>query len=47
MTGALLFAALPGAMAAMGTDSSLWMDEVYSGGAMVVLAGVLAFVKRS
>lgn len=47
MTGAVLFAALPGAMAALGTDSSLWMDEVYSGGAMVVLAGVLAFVKRS
>ena len=47
MTGAVLFAALPGAMAALGTDSSLWMDEVYSGGAMIVLAGLLAFVKRS
>lgn len=47
MAGAILFAALPGAMAALGTDSSLWMDEVYSGGVMVVLAGALAFVKRS
>lgn len=47
MTGAVLFAALPGAMAALGTDSSLWMDEVYSGGVMVVLAGALAFVKRT
>ena len=45
--GAILFAALPGAMAAMGTDSSLWMDEVISGGVMLVLAGALAFVKRS
>lgn len=46
MIGAILFAALPGAMAAMGTDSSLWMDEVVSGGVMLVLAGALAFVKR-
>jgi len=46
VTGAILFAALPGAMAAMGTDSSLWMDEVVSGSAMVALAGALAFVKR-
>jgi len=47
MTGAVLFAALPGAMAALGTDSSLWMDEVYSGAAIIVLAGGLAFFKRS
>lgn len=46
ITGAVLFAALPGAMAAMGADPSLWMDEVYSAAAMIVLAGALAFIRR-
>ncbi len=47
MTGAVLFAALGGALAAMGTDSSLWMDEVISGTAMIALAGALVFMQRS
>ncbi|MFN7165320.1 MAG: hypothetical protein ACK4P2_10935 [Hyphomonas sp.] len=47
MTGAVLFAALGGALAAMGTDSSLWMDEVISGIVMIALAGALVFMKRS
>lgn len=45
--GAVLFAALGGAMVAMGTDSSMWMDEVVSGGILIVLAGALLFLKRS
>ena len=44
--GALLFAALGGAMVAMGTDSSMWMDEVVSGGILIILAGALLFLKR-
>ena len=47
MAGAILFAALPGVMAAMGTSSSLWMPDALPAAALVVLAGVLAFVKRS
>lgn len=47
MIGAILFAALGGAMAAMGTDSSLWMDEAISGGVLIALALVLGFIKRS
>jgi len=46
MIGAILFAALAGVMAAMGTDQSLWMDEAISGGVLIALALVLAFVKR-
>ncbi len=46
MTGAILFAALGGTLAAMGTDSSLWMDEVICGAVMIALASVVAYVKR-
>jgi hypothetical protein len=47
MTGAIMFAALGGAMAAMGTDSSLWGDEAISGVVMLALAGALVFLKRT
>ncbi|MFN3912585.1 hypothetical protein [Hyphomonas sp.] len=47
MTGAILFAALGGLMAGMGSDSSLWMDELIFGAILIALAGVLAFVKRA
>ncbi|MBK8197540.1 MAG: hypothetical protein IPK75_04150 [Acidobacteria bacterium] len=47
MIGAILFAALAGAMAGMGTAARMWMDEAIAGGLMIVLAGGLAFVKRS
>lgn len=47
MIGAILFAALAGVMAAMGTASRLWMDEAISGGILIVLALGLAFVKRA
>jgi hypothetical protein len=47
MTGAVLFAALAGVMAGMGSDSSLWMDEAVSGGILIALAGVLVAVRRS
>jgi len=47
MIGAILFAALAGAMAGLGTDSSLWMDEAISGGVLIALALGLALVKRS
>lgn len=47
MIGAVLFAALGGALAAMGTDQSIWMDEAIAGAILVVLAAVLVVVKRS
>ena len=47
MIGAVLFAALGGALAAMGTDASIWMDEAIAGAILVVLAAVLVVVKRS
>ena len=47
MIGAVLFAALGGALAAMGTDPSIWMDEAIAGAVLVVLAAVLVVVKRS
>jgi len=47
MIGAVLFAALAGAMAAMGTDRSLWRDEAISGSILFLLALVLALTKRS
>jgi hypothetical protein len=46
MTGAVLFAALAGVMAAMGTDQSLWLDEAIFGGILVLLALALALMKR-
>ncbi|MBA3068842.1 MAG: hypothetical protein FP825_10205 [Hyphomonas sp.] len=46
MMGAVLFAALAGVMAGMGSDSSLWMDEAVSGGILIALAGVLVAVRR-
>ncbi len=47
LPGALLFAAMPAILAGMGSASSLWMPDVLPGAALVVLAGALAFVKRS
>jgi hypothetical protein len=47
MIGALLFAALGGALAAMGTDQSIWMDEAIAGAILVVLAALLVVVKSS
>lgn len=46
LIGAILFAALGGLMAGMGSDSSLWMDELVFGGALIGLACVLLFAKR-
>ncbi|MEX1250419.1 MAG: hypothetical protein WEA77_04400 [Hyphomonas sp.] len=46
MLGAILFAALAGVMAGMGTDSSLWMDEAITGALMIALAAMLAIFKR-
>jgi hypothetical protein len=46
MTGAVLFAALGGLMAAMGTDISMWQDEAVTGAVLVVLAGIIVFTKR-
>jgi hypothetical protein len=47
MIGAVLFAALGGAMAAMGTDQSLWRDEAIFGSILFLLALALALMKRS
>lgn len=44
--GAILFAALPGAMAALGADRSIWLDEAVVSLPIVALAGALLFVKR-
>lgn len=44
--GAILFAALPGAMAAMGADRSMWIDEAYFAVPLLGLAAALVFVKR-
>lgn len=45
--GAVLFAAMAGAMAGMGAASRMWMDEAICSGIMLVLAGVVAFTRRS
>lgn len=47
MIGAILFAALAGIMAGMGSDASLWMDEAVTGAIMIALAGVIVALKRS
>lgn len=47
LAGTLLFTFLAGAFIAAGTDSSLWMDEVISAGVLIVLTGVLLFLKRA
>lgn len=46
LLGTLLFAALAAAFILAGTDSSLWMDEVIGAAGMVVLTGVLLFIRR-
>lgn len=46
LTGTLLFAALAAAFILAGTDSSLWMDEVIGAAGMIVLTGVLLFIRR-
>lgn len=45
--GAILFAALPGAMAALGADRSMWIDEAYFAAPLVALAAALVFLKRN
>ena len=47
LVGTLLFAALAAAFILAGTDSSLWMDEVFGAAGMIVLTGVLLFIRRS
>ncbi|WOR14695.1 hypothetical protein RYZ27_13020 [Hyphomonas sp. FCG-A18] len=47
LLGALVFAALGGLMAAMGTDSALWLDEVVYGGVAIALAAVVLALKRA
>jgi hypothetical protein len=47
LVGTLLFAALAAAFILAGTDSSLWMDEVLGAAAMIVLTGILLFIRRS
>lgn len=46
MLGAVLFAALGAAMAAMGTDQSLWFDEAIFGSILILLGLALAVIKR-
>ena len=46
LLGSLLFAALAAAFILAGTDSSLWMDEVIGAAGMIVLTGVLLFIRR-
>jgi hypothetical protein len=38
---------MPGILAAMGSSASLWMPDVLPAAVLLVLAGVLAFMKRS
>lgn len=47
LIGTLLFVALAAAFILAGTDSSLWMDEVIGAAGMIVLTGVLLFIRRS
>lgn len=47
LVGTLLFGALAAAFILAGTDSSLWMDEVLGAAAMIVLTGILLFIRRS
>jgi hypothetical protein len=47
LTGALLFAAMAGTMAAMGITSRMWMDEAIAGGLMIALAiGLITLPRR-
>jgi hypothetical protein len=47
VAGVVLFAAMPVILAAMGSSASLWMPDVLPAAVLLVLAGVLAFMKRS
>ncbi|MFN7055733.1 hypothetical protein [Hyphomonas sp.] len=47
LIGSLLFAALGLVLMLMGTDVSIWLDEVIFGAVMVLLSGVLLALKRS
>jgi hypothetical protein len=47
LTGSLLFAALGLVLMLMGTDPSIWLDEVIFGAVLVFLSSVLLALKRS
>lgn len=47
LTGTLLFTGLAAAFVLAGADRSIWLDEVLGAAAMIVLTGILLFIRRS
>ncbi len=47
LVGTLLFTGLAAAFVLAGADVSLWLDEVLGAAAMIVLTGILLFIRRS
>lgn len=46
LVGTLLFTALAAAFILAGADSSIWLDEVIGAAGMIVLTGILLFIRR-
>lgn len=46
LLGSLLFAALAAAFILAGADASIWMDEVIGAAGMIVLTGILLYIRR-
>lgn len=47
LIGTVLFTALAAAFVLAGADASIWLDEVLGAAAMIVLTGILLFIRRS